>query len=290
MKRSIFGYFAFIVACIVFSLYVHFPDRTVAKYFERSFSQIHSGLTIAVAAVNPCFPVGMKADTILVKYSGKPIATLENFKFLLNLNTFLGEAFAGTFKADLFAGVLSGAVKSELENVKGFKTETKIKNMALKHLFLGEYLSDCEFSGILNGTINAGLKQGLIRKSSGDVTVTDIVLQFQAPVFALEKYSFSSGKIKFDMPDHKTIKIENLMLKGRRLDLQSSGDIRVSENFQESRLNMKAQIVLYPLFFMDAGDGVPAGVSKRDSENAVIYLRIGGTVHNPIITVDPGIK
>jgi len=290
MKKAVFGYFVFVVACIVFSMVVHFPGRTAATYIEHTFSRMNSRLTLTVDTVSPCFPVGMKADTILVKSEGKSIANLDNFKFLLNLNAILGEALAGTFKTDVFEGVLSGTVNGALETPEGVETEITLENLNLKNQYLGEALFDCEFSGILNGTITAGLNPGLIRKGSGDVNLTDIVLQFPAPVFSIEKYVFSTGKIKFEMPDSKTIRIEDAMLKGRHLDIQSSGNIRVLKDFQKSRLNMKAKIVLYPLFFMDAGDAVPIDVSKSESENVILHLRIGGTVQKPIINMDPGIK
>jgi hypothetical protein len=77
---------------------------------------------------------------------------------------------------------------------------------------------------------------------------------------------------------------------GRQLDLHSSGDIRVAEIFQNSRLNLTARVVLHPLFFMDAGDSVPVDVSKTDADNAILHLRIGGTIDQPTIAMDPGGK
>ncbi len=290
MKKTFFGYFVFIVFCIVFSMYFHFPGRTAAAYIEHTFSRINSSLTLSVDTVRPCFPVGMKADTILVKSEGNAIADLDNFKFLLNLNAILGEAFAGTFKTEVLEGILSGTVNGALEKPEGLETDMKLENLNLKNFFLGETFFDCEFSGILNGILNAELNPGLIRKGSGDVNLTDIVLQFPTPVFSIEKYGFSTGKIKFEMPDPKSIRIENVMLKGRQLDIQSSGNIRVLKDFQKSRLNMKAKIVLFPLFFMDAGDAVPVEVSKSESENVILHLRIGGTVQKPIVKMESGKK
>ena len=162
--------------------------------------------------------------------------------------------------------------------------------MKLKNIRLGEILSNGQLSGILNGTLSAVFKQGHIRQSKGDLNFADLILQFPEALFSVETYSFSSGNLKFSMPEDHILKIDDCSLTGRQIDLHSSGIIRIAGIFQNSRLNIKARIVLYPLFFMNAGDSMPVDVSKTDSDNAVIDLRIGGTLQHPTITMDPGIK
>jgi hypothetical protein len=145
-------------------------------------------------------------------------------------------------------------------------------------------------SGILNGTLTTGFKQRQLLQNEGDLTVSNLVLQFPDPLFSIEAYAFSSGTLKFSMPQDHTFRVDDFSVTGRQLDLHSSGEIRVAEIFQNSRLNLTARVVLHPLFFMNAGDSVPIDVSTTDADNAVFHLRIGGTLHQPTIAMDPGGK
>jgi hypothetical protein len=79
-------------------------------------------------------------------------------------------------------------------------------------------------------------------------------------------------------------------MKGQQIDMQASGEIRVARNVQESNLNIKARVILYPMFFMNAGDSMLIDVDKGDSDNVIINLRIKGTIQNPKITADQGTK
>ncbi|CCK79550.1 type II secretion system protein GspN [Desulfobacula toluolica] len=290
MKLKIFGYFIFIAVCLLFSLYVHFPGKTAAKYIEQMLSHIHPGVTLRIDTLNPCFPPGLKADAVQIHYAGVPIATLDNSRLFFDLTTFWGNPVTGTFKAHVLDGALSGFMRLSKETTGDAGIEAVLDNLKLEDIRLGELLSDGQLSGILNGTLTAVFEQGNILQNKGDLNFADLVLQFPEALFSVETYSFSSGKLKFSMSEDHLVKVENCSLTGRQIDLHLSGIISMAKIFQNSRLNLKTKIVLYPLFFMNAGDEMPVDVSRTDSDNAFIHLRIGGTIQYPIITIDPGIK
>lgn len=290
MKLKFFGYFIFIATCIVFSLYTRFPGKVAANHIEKSFSQINSQLKLQIDNVNLCFPPGIKAESILINYDGAPIAKLDNFKTFFNLSTFFSNVVTGSFKVGIFDGIMSGMMHVSKKKPRDFGIETDFETLDLKNIHLGKSLSDCEFSGILNGKITAEFKEDRILKNYGEIKFADLALQFPQTLFSVETYTFSSGKLKFVMPKQNIIKIEEFTMKGRQTDIQASGEIRLAGRFQQSRLKLKARVVLYPMFFMDAGDSMPVDVSKSDSDNATINLRIRGTIQNPIITMDKRAK
>jgi len=290
MKLKFFGYFIFIAAAIIFSLNVHFPHKTTAKYIERFFSQLNAQIKLQIDDVDPSFPSGIKTDSIQVSYSGIPIATLTNFKSSLELTTIFDKTMKGFFKANVFDGILSGSVRISKVKPRQIDIETNMENLNLKNIRLGKFLLDCNFSGILNGTIEAEFKQKHMVKNHGEAKFTDITLQFPETLFPVETLSFSNGNIKFVMPQDNIIKIEEFLMKGRQVDIISSGEIRVNENFQRSALNLNARLVLYPLFFMNAGANKNVKHLKRDSDNAIINLRIGGTIQNPTISMEQNTK
>ena len=290
MKLKFLGYFLFIAGCFIVSLYAQFPGKMAAKYIEQTFSQINSQIKIEIDNVTPSFPPGMKIESILINYADTPIARLENFKSFFKLFTLFSDTVTGSFKADVFNGIISGIVRVSKEKPREIGIETDLGNLNLKNIHMGKSLSDGRFSGILNGKVTVDFKQGHIRKNYGELKFMDLILQFPEALFAVETYSFSSGNIKFFMPKQNIIKIEDCILKGRQIDVQTSGEIKVAREFQKSILNFKARIVLYPMFFMNAGDSVPVDISKNESDNAIISLKIGGTIQNPTITMTQGTK
>ncbi len=290
MKLKFWGYFIFVAGSILFSLYVHFPGETAATYIEKTFSQTHPELSLQIDTLHPSFPPGIKADAIRVGYRGMAIATLNKFTASFDLTTLFNNAVTGSFKTRVFDGILSGVLRASKEKPRVIGAETEFNDLKLKDIPLGETLADGKLSGIANGILAIEFKHGLILKNKGEVNFSDLILRFPNALFAVETYAFSSGKLKFFMPEDHIIKIEEFNVTGRQLDLHSSGEIRLAETLQRSRLNINAKVVLYPLFFMNAGDSMPVDVSKTDSDNAVIHLRIGGTIQYPRITVDQRTK
>ncbi|RLB94108.1 MAG: type II secretion system protein GspN [Deltaproteobacteria bacterium] len=291
MKLKFFGYFIFIAVCIIYSLVAHFPSKTVSKYIEQNFSQINSQVKLQIDNIYPSFPPGIKADSILVSYAGAPIARFDNFKSFFDLTSVFSDTLTGSFKTGVFDGIMSGIVRVSKDKTWEAGIETELKNLNFKNFQMGKDLPGYQFSGILNGKVTTGLnKQGQILKNYGEVNFTDFSLQFPEALFALEKYSFLTGKVKFTMHRQNIIKIEKCNMKGRQLDIQAHGEIRLAAIFQKSILNIKARAILYPMFFMNAGNSKPADIAKNDSGNVIINLQIKGTIQNPKIKLGQGTK
>jgi type II secretion system protein N len=290
MKLKFFGYFIFITICVIFSLVARFPSETASKYIEQKISQTNSPVKVEINRVDLLFPPGINAGVVLVSYGGTPMVKLDNFKSFLALSTLLSKKVAGSFAARVFDGILSGVVRVSRQKPWEIDVETAFENLNIKNFQMDKNLPDYQFTGILDGKVTTGIKQGHILKNDGEVNFTDVSLQFPKSLFALETYSFSTGKIKFAMPKPNIIKIEECAMKGQQIDMQASGEIRVARNVQESNLNIKARVILYPMFFMNAGDSMLIDVDKGDSDNVIINLRIKGTIQNPKITADQGTK
>jgi type II secretion system protein N len=290
MMLKFFGYFIFIAICVIFSLVTRFPSETASKYIEQKISQTNSPVKVEINRVDPLFPPGIKADAVLVSYGGTPMVKIDNFKSLLDLSTLLSKKLAGSFKARVFDGIMSGIVRVSKQKPREIDVETAFENLNIKNFQMDKNLPDYQFSGILNGKITTGIKQGHILKNYGEVNLTDVSLQFPKSLFALETYSFSTGKIKFAMPKPNIVKIEECSMRGQQIDMQASGEIQVATNVQKSNLNIKARVILYPMFFMNVGNSMLIDVDKGDSDNVIINLRITGTIQNPKITADQGTK
>lgn len=290
MKLKIFGYALFVVICIVFSLYVRFPSRSAAAYIEQHLFHADSRLSIKIENLKPCFPPGLKADTLFFSHDKELLAKLEKFRSAVDVTTVFNAFQKIRFRARVFDGTLSGIVRASRKSPMEIGIDARVETLGLKAVDLDKLIADCRFSGLVNGKISAGLQQGHLAKLAGEFTGTTIALDFAEPLFAIETYSFSSGNVKFGIKGPGIIKIDDLTLKGRQADIQASGDIRMGDILQKSRLNLDARVVLYPVFFMNAGDSVPVAMPRGDADRTTLHLRIGGTFENPTIGLDRGKK
>ena len=290
MKLKIFGYILFVVACIFFSLYLRFPARSAADYIEQNLFHANSRLNIKIDRLKPCFPPGIKADTILFSHANVPMARLEDFRTAVDVTTVFKPFWGGRVKARVFDGTLFGSVRASRKGPMEIGIDARVETLNLKDIDLDKLIADCSFSGMLNGKISAELKQGHLVKLAGELTGTTIALDFFEPLFAIGTYSFSTGMVKFGIAGPGTIKIDDLTLQGRQADIQASGEIRMGDSVQTSRLNLDARIVLTPVFFMNAGNSIPVDLPKGDADKTKLHLRIGGTLENPTIVLDRGKK
>jgi type II secretion system protein N len=290
MKLKFFGYVLFIAMCIVFSLYVHFPGNTVSDYIEHRVSQLHLNIKLDIDPITPCFPLGLKTKAVQARHEGNPLVTMENVRSVFDVKTLFATMAKASFKADVLEGILSGRVGISRTPPRDLDIETSLEGLKLKQISLDKSLADVKVSGLVSGKIAAAFKKGMIHINDGQIKFTDLVLDFAQPRFSVETYFFSTGNIKFDMPKDNIIRIDECTMTGRQTDIRASGTIHVDKDFQDSILDIKAKIILYPLFFMNAGDAAPVDVAKNNSDNAIVHLNIGGTIKTPLIVMDQGAK
>lgn len=290
MKLKLLGYFLFVVACIVFSLYVHFPGQTIATDIENRMLQLLPEAAMQIEPVVPCFPLGVKTAGITFGNGKSPLIAMQNVRFLLDLTTLFADSIRTDVKADLLEGVLEGRVGMPRKTPRDLEIETRVQRIQLNQVHLERILSGCQVSAVVDATLNAALKENNIQALQGEMNLVDLVLQFDAPRFSIETFSFSTGNMTFDMAADYILNIQSCVLKGRQADIHSSGTVHVSPEVKKSRLDIKAKIVLYPLFFMNAGESAPIEVEKNKSDNAMVFLHITGTIETPVIAMDQGTK
>jgi type II secretion system protein N len=290
MRYKIPGYIVFFIACVGFSLYIQFPAQMLADYIEKQVSITGKDISIRINALAPSLPWGVKADAIYLSRLGNTVARFEKAVCAFDMSTLFSENRRVHYKAELFNGLITGSAIIEKGNFETVLVKTRFENILMENLDTGDTWSHCKLSGLLNGSVDAVLNNGMLNGNQGEITISDLVLGFSKPVYAIEQFAFSRAELRFNMPDYQVIRIENLKMAGRQLDITASGDITLAPKLVQSSLNMKTRIILYPLFFMNAGDASPVDVTRDDSDNAVFKLQIGGTIQNPLVTLDKDMK
>jgi len=244
------------------------------------------GLAIQIDQLEPAFPLGIKADSIQLHYAGNAFADLDNFSFLLDILTLAGKDITCSFETRMFEGTLSGNVLVSKKNHQNMQVESKFNSLMLEKINTGSILPHCKISGEMSGNVSGKLERVTLQKSQGKFNLKNLAFHFKEPLFSVKNYSFSDTSAKFEMTDPKTVEIQECTMKGKQMDVESSGKIHLAENIKQSTLDIDARVVLYPMFFMDAGDDIPADISDSRSDNAVFNLKISGTVDHPSVSFD----
>ncbi len=282
MKLGILGYVIFAVFCFCIAIYRHFPGDTGSNYIQHEILKLNSNLKIDMEGIKPAFPPGIKASTLFINYAGIPLIFLEKFKLGFDLFSVFSDAEKYLFRAIAKDGTLSGSLTLPGKKEGQIFLESEFKALLFDRLDLGKYLYDLQLSGILSGEIVAKLDKQKLKTSQGNIHIAKALFEQGSLNFGGDEISFSSVDVMFST-DAYTLTIENCRMRGKQLDLESSGEIKIAQLFENSRLNLDASIELHPRFFMEAGNLIPAEMAKGNSDGTTLYLTIGGTLQNPKI-------
>lgn len=283
MKLRVFGYVIFVVFCICIAVYRHFPGDTASTYIQHEISKFNPNLTIDINGIKPAFPSGVKADTIFVNYAGMPLIGLEKFKLGVDLFSVFSDARRYPFKGISKEGTLSGSISSPGNKEGQILLETQFLTLLFDRLDLGKHLYDLQLSGRVTGKIAAKMDQLKLKTSQGNIHIENALLELGSLNFWMDEIAFSAVEVMFSLPDPGTLKIETCSMRGKQLDLDSSGEIKIARLFENSRLNLSVSILLHPRFFMEAGNSIPAKMTKKNSDGTKLDLTIKGTLKNPKI-------
>ncbi len=290
MKLSVLGYGVFALVCLCFSGYRHFPGQALSAYIHQEM--LTYGVTLDIEAITPAFPPGIQADFIGVNYAESAVAQLEEFKAGVDLVSLFQERVCYPFQFKLNKGSVSGSATFPGSKGGPTRVESQFQELVLESMDLGRDLYDLSLSGIATGNMDATLQArgettGQARQitSSGHIRISEAVFDLTARNFWVDQVSFSLAEVTFTMPDPATLKIETCRMKGKQLDLEVSGMIRPAPLLENYGLDLQVSIQLYPLFFMEAGDSLPAGLTGKNTNASKFELTIGGTLHQPKINI-----
>ncbi|MBT3388067.1 MAG: type II secretion system protein GspN [Desulfobacula sp.] len=290
MKYKLAGYIVFFMASLFFALYIQFPGQLFANYIENTFSKFRN-LSLQVNSISLSLPWGLKSDSIVLNLLDTPVLHFENALFDFQMHSLFSENRLVKYKANVSNGIISGLAIFERKNSESLVLESRIENVMIENLNPGLDIWSCALSGLLNGQMDTSLNNGQVEEAQGTISLKNLLMDFSAkPLYSIRKFKFSFAQLSFTMPEQQLIRIKKLQMKGKQMDINASGDIMPAQNPKQSRLNMKALITLYPLFFMNAGSSLPLDISRDQSGNTLLGLKIEGTLQNPRISVNQELK
>lgn len=254
------GYAAFYLFALFVFAYVTFPYERLRDRIVQEFNQRQTGpdaLRLELDELDSYWLSGVEAEGIRLISPAKPITnedgtpalgkpsvmTIDSAHARVGIFGLLFGSMNLSFGADAFGGTLSGAT-SESDGAR--EIEVELDELSLAEAPLLAAAVGLPIAGTLKGRLEFVLPEGKLAKGDGTVSLTGSELSVgdgKAKIretIALPK--IEAGELTLEgQATAGQLKIETLSAKGRDLELQSEGSVRLRDPFQSSLLTLTAR-------------------------------------------------
>ncbi|MBF0111433.1 MAG: type II secretion system protein GspN [Desulfamplus sp.] len=292
---AIYGFIAFIVFLIIL-----FPKQKAANIISDRLNSRLQGTQIDIQAVEPSFPIGLKAiNTSVVLNDGKQIEMESIFIYPEILSLYKDEK-----KLDIdakgYGGKIDGEVKFALQKIeKSEKYNTSLNlnfsNLEIKNL--KQYVQNIDIlaSFIMNGSINykadgqnsVGSGNGVVELDQCRLTSENIILK----QMGIEELNFTKVDIEWSK-EQNILSVANLNAQGNDIKIRLNGNINLKTPKEMSQLDLKGEFepnsarITSLVAGLTSGGGIKSlGKLLYGSKKNGIPFKITGTMQNPKISI-----
>ncbi|MBF0210935.1 MAG: type II secretion system protein GspN [Desulfamplus sp.] len=292
---AIYGFIAFIVFLIIL-----FPKQKAANIISDRLNSRLQGTRIDIKAVEPSFPIGLKAiNTSVVLNDGKQIDMESIFIYPKILSLYKDEKKLN-IDAKGYGGKIDGEVKFALQKVeKSEKYNTSLNlnfsNLEIKNL--KQYVQNIDIlaSFIMNGSINykadgqnsVGSGNGVVELDQCRLTSENIILK----QMGIEELNFTKVDIEWSK-EQNILSLANLNAQGNDIKIRLNGNINLKTPKEISQLDLKGEFepnsarITSLVAGLTSGGGIKSlGKLLYGSKKNGIPFKITGTMQNPKISI-----
>jgi len=287
MKLKLAGYAGFIIVCLCFSFFRHFPATDAADYMEHRLSQWSGSLNVSIDGIRPVLPVGLSSDDMQFEWGKMNPVNLSDPRIYLKPFSLLTNTVRMPYEFDVFEGSVSGQAAMAKDNTTHMNVDSVLNNIHLKNVRFGNRFGSFLLTGLVRGSINSELTRFRPRYIEGWMTVENGRLKFTEPFFTLDELPFSLIELNVKMPSKNSVVLENCSLKGNMIDADITGDIALSPRFSQWRPNVTVKLKFHPEFFVRHGnDTMKQLIVSSASDRDILTVSVKGTVEKPRIRLN----
>ena len=226
-------------------LYLLFPSDIAKNRIESAANS--AGVTLKMDALKPSLPFGFKMKNVSAG-SGRDAGSYLQGEvldiqfnpvgfFQKNKSVYLsGKAYSGKFSGSVGLTSFSRIYPPQ-------EGKLKFENIDLgKFTFLKSSLGK-ELTGKAKGKWTHAMSSAGNMSATISLFLTKGAYPLAEPFLGLTRIDFDRGELQAKM-ENGTIKLEKLQISGPQLDCSLSGDIAMADDFNNSQLNLKGELVL----------------------------------------------
>jgi len=266
--RAVVGYILAGMAMLVLFLYLRFPEEDVTDFIESAVSAHCPGMRLSLGTTRPAVPPGVRLEPVEAVFPAHPGATLRADR--LTVRPAWPPLFRGRFafltEAESYGGRIRGRIdfRNILTVMGPFTASADFEDIRLdKCAWLREILAR-QTAGILRGSLSFSGAGESLKNGTGNLTftLTNVNWPLTEPLFGFSRLDFSRVEATIGFRNG-SLKITELFLDGNRLKIALKGDVILSDNLPESRIDLNGTLEM-------PGQG-----------NRRVKVAIGGTLRSP---------
>lgn len=272
--------YALVLICIL--LYVRFPSDKFEKYTERKIEEAFSGTDVNVGTFKLQFPFSISIDKALISQavSGDEILYLENIRIKPIMSGFgldfmlSGDLYGGNFSTELLLAPRDGRFTlNDLELSAVDISQSEYLRIVTRREISGNF----DFIGSYSGAISGGDHKDL----QGVMAVSDGKFSLMQPVLSLKVMEVNSLEAGLAFKEGSLKLIEG-MFKGKEIDAEFEGSVKISDNVSLSNLSVSGSMVPQKVFLKEKPQvlRVVKRLQKQYRKTALPF-NISGTIGNP---------
>ena len=280
MKVRILSYLLFFFLCLALGLVYRFPESIARQWIQDHLAAV-DGAVVTLENFSPALPAGFKADRLMVAGRGFPGLAIGELRVQPALGRLAKGGLTMAFGARLHGGGLSGRIARAKGNKDRLIMEARLDQVA-PPMELGRALG--LLAGNWSGDFTLELDREQLRLTRGKWRLNQGELTLPPPGGGIGRIQFSRGRLDLSADKEGAMAVETLSLSGPHLDLNLTGRVIPALPMGATRLDLRGQLNLHPLYFMEGGRMAPLGLSGTRGKGRPVDVVVTGTIDRPKIS------
>jgi type II secretion system protein N len=241
------GYVLYGAFLTVALFYYRFPSDDLRNYLEITVAKLHPGLVLSTSKLRLAFPPGLKFSggrLFLKERPERPLFRADSLFVGPEFLPLLAGKLQYGFDCFAYGGALKGNIRFErADRVGPFTTSIRLEDIQIGDYGYFSSLIGRNIKGVMKGTVTYSGNRLEPMQGRGDAAlyISEGEVQLLNPILSLQSIDFDHLSIKMSLKD-RTLNLTSLELKGRTVQGELSGTIRINKVIQESRLDIQGMI------------------------------------------------
>ena len=282
-------WYILLIVCFTFILlYVNFPSKALTNYIrveaEKRFPAIDIGFDKIGLTLSPGIKIrGLKIS--LREDPDTPVYVSEKSSVRVSIWSWLKGEPRYYFTSTVIGGKISGFFE-EKDEVKEERIDAAIdiEGLTLDDRIFIHPIVNGRLEGVLTGKITfmGNLSDPLKGNTEISLNLSDGKIKFKAPVLNLDELEYKKINVS-GVIDNRRLNIKDLNMTGGPVNCTATGTIQISNDFLNSRLNIKTEIEPLPSFYqeMPAAKNV-INLVKNKMKDGKLLIDFQGTLNRVI--------
>ncbi len=277
------AYIFYVLALIIFFLYLCFPAGSVKRYAEYRAGRIAPGMQVSIEDLGLGFPPAMVMENLGMQYKDMGSFDFDTLVLEPDYLSLFGKKRALFFQGKTSGGEVHGslAAKHLLANQRGVSIHMDFSGIRIEELNLENLAGKNSIAGILEGKLAYTGDMRNKGKGEAGLKAGKCEIRLNPPFFGIKKLEFKQAEADLEI-ENSVLEIKRFSLDGTQFSGKGSGNIRLAKSVEKSRISFSAEIVLHPALLKTAGGMLP----KQYRAGGKLPVRIKGTLANPEIFLE----